>query len=296
MVLELKGRIDRVAELRHAKAVVRGTAMTPAGPVIEHLTKLYRSGHSPFSVSQRSEIPDSTLTSLINAKDCTLFVAESLLAVQPLAGREYADGGLVSPVAARRMVEAAAYDGIPGAAVAKRAGMSNQQLDKAVSLAQRIKAQTERAIWEAVEELLGTPVEERGVPLQSRTRTLNWARRQQFAAAICWDDDTIRDPGAIPNWTGQCGTLNGYQLHRDTGEKRFVKFNANGSQKAMIACEACRLVVAAENRKIKWERNLLASYGITRRAGRVQDYETAKLITKILAENPYPYGVAQPTQ
>jgi hypothetical protein len=46
------------------------------------------------------------------------------------------------------------------------------------------------------------------------------ARARKYAAAYgwapvgAWDDDTIDDPEAVPNWTGQCGTPEGFWAHR----------------------------------------------------------------------------------
>jgi hypothetical protein len=34
-----------------------------------------------------------------------------------------------------------------------------------------------------------------------------------WAPAAAWDDDTIDDPAAIPQWTGHCGTAKGVDLH-----------------------------------------------------------------------------------
>lgn len=38
-----------------------------------------------------------------------------------------------------------------------------------------------------------------------------------WAPPACWDDDTIDDPAAIPDWTGECGTLTGYYRHLRKG-------------------------------------------------------------------------------
>ncbi|MFJ9821125.1 hypothetical protein ACIRU3_38905 [Streptomyces sp. NPDC101151] len=40
------------------------------------------------------------------------------------------------------------------------------------------------------------------------------ARRRGYAPPVCWDDDTINDPHAVPEWTGACGTPDGYLIHR----------------------------------------------------------------------------------
>lgn len=40
------------------------------------------------------------------------------------------------------------------------------------------------------------------------------AARRGFALPMCWDEDTIDDPEAFPEWTGACGTNEGYWLHK----------------------------------------------------------------------------------
>lgn len=40
------------------------------------------------------------------------------------------------------------------------------------------------------------------------------ARENGWAPPECWDEDTIGDPDAIPDWTGYCGTLEGYVTHK----------------------------------------------------------------------------------
>ncbi|MCB5167483.1 hypothetical protein LG634_21970 [Streptomyces bambusae] len=44
----------------------------------------------------------------------------------------------------------------------------------------------------------------------ARTR----ARKNGYAPPWCWDDETIDDPRAEPEWTGACGTAQGYAIHR----------------------------------------------------------------------------------
>lgn len=34
-----------------------------------------------------------------------------------------------------------------------------------------------------------------------------------WAPAAAWDDDTIDDPAAVPQWTGYCGTAKGVDIH-----------------------------------------------------------------------------------
>lgn len=56
-------------------------------------------------------------------------------------------------------------------------------------------------------------------PLDFGIRPQHVRRMQKKAADLlwapphCWDADTIDDPDAFPEWTGECGTTGGYYLH-----------------------------------------------------------------------------------
>lgn len=47
------------------------------------------------------------------------------------------------------------------------------------------------------------------------TRSRNRAAALGWAPPAAWDDDTIDDPAARPEWTGFCGTDHGYWTHRN---------------------------------------------------------------------------------
>ncbi|MFJ6316024.1 hypothetical protein ACIQJW_08085 [Streptomyces californicus] len=48
----------------------------------------------------------------------------------------------------------------------------------------------------------------------TNTRAKNRAIANRWAPPAAWDDDTIDDPAAIPDWTGHCGTDRGWWTHR----------------------------------------------------------------------------------
>lgn len=50
-----------------------------------------------------------------------------------------------------------------------------------------------------------------GIPPADVKRTKAYAK--DLAPPACWDDDTIDDPDAYPEWTGACGTFDGYRVH-----------------------------------------------------------------------------------
>lgn len=73
-------------------------------------------------------------------------------------------------------------------------------------------ASTARRITDAYNKYGGTDPGALQTPLSTK-RARTWAAKSGCAPSHCWDEDTIRDPQAIPEWTGHCGTNHGYQLH-----------------------------------------------------------------------------------
>lgn len=56
-----------------------------------------------------------------------------------------------------------------------------------------------------------------GVTPRSVAYAKTVAAKNNYAPPGCWDEDTIDDPDAFPEWTGACGTLNGVRIHRRDG-------------------------------------------------------------------------------
>ena len=63
------------------------------------------------------------------------------------------------------------------------------------------------------EKLQHVDPRDHGVTEGDMRRAKTWASKKGCAPISCWDDDTIDDPEAWPEWTGLCGTLRGRKLH-----------------------------------------------------------------------------------
>jgi transcriptional regulator with XRE-family HTH domain len=55
--------------------------------------------------------------------------------------------------------------------------------------------------------------EDHPIPPDRVKASRTFARKHGWAPPGCWDDDTIDDPDAFPEWTGACGTPEGYAIH-----------------------------------------------------------------------------------
>lgn len=52
-----------------------------------------------------------------------------------------------------------------------------------------------------------------GHKLHAMSYAKTTAKRGGYAPAHCWDADTLDDPKAIAEWTGRCGTRDGWDIH-----------------------------------------------------------------------------------
>lgn len=78
-----------------------------------------------------------------------------------------------------------------------------------------------------------------GIPELSVRKSKTYANKYNMAPAICWDDDTIDNPDAFPEWTGECGTVTGYNLHRKHGIHVRVSVDRHGNERMNVLCDAC---------------------------------------------------------
>lgn len=56
-----------------------------------------------------------------------------------------------------------------------------------------------------------------GIGVEHIIKARRTGEKRQWAPPWCWDDDTIDDPDAFPEWTGVCGTEEGAAVHEREG-------------------------------------------------------------------------------
>lgn len=74
-----------------------------------------------------------------------------------------------------------------------------------------------QAVITAYDKLQYARPEDWGVAPRASAHALTRSRANSYAPPTCWDQDTIDDPDAVPEWTGACGTPLGYRIHRREG-------------------------------------------------------------------------------
>lgn len=137
--------------------------------------------------------------------------AAAVLAVQPTL-ENLAPSTLISPLGTRRRAHALVAMGWPQHYLAEHLGMQpgnfGTMLNRPNVLVRRALAV--RAMYDA---LWNTDPSTHGATPGGIARARRYAADRRWAPVGAWDDDTIDDPEAFPDWTGQCGTRQGYAAH-----------------------------------------------------------------------------------
>jgi DNA-binding XRE family transcriptional regulator len=130
------------------------------------------------------------------------------------------DGFYFPPLGIRRRLRALQADGFAMTVVQDETGIGRRSLPRVMSgtgSKNYCTAQFARRVIDAYDRLSAAGPTASGVSdyLQGRARRL--AVKKGYAPSRCWDDDTIDDPEAFPEWTGSCGTIYGRPIHLAEG-------------------------------------------------------------------------------
>lgn len=102
-----------------------------------------------------------------------------------------------------------------------------------------VELQTFQRTYKYAQKLEFTDPLDMGLMQQQVSRSKNYAAKHGYVPLTCWDEDTIMDPGAFPEWTGACGTVTGYNLHRKHRIHVKAYQDKNGKERVNVLCEAC---------------------------------------------------------
>ncbi|WP_329214850.1 hypothetical protein OG352_05340 [Streptomyces sp. NBC_01485] len=236
-----------VAQYNDARehAMRRGTwqPWTDATPVRAHLERLADCGMGLRRIAALAGVDRKRLQAVLHGRPergtgpqekVRPALAAAVLAVEPTL-ENLSPSTLISPHGTRRRVHALVAVGWPQHHLAIHLGMTpsnfTQMLARDHVLVRRALAA--RAMYDALW---------RADPAEHGASTGGIARARRYAAVHAWpppgawDDDRIDDPEAHPDWTGQCGTPEGFWAHR------YIK---------VPACQPCRDAFNADRRARK---------------------------------------------
>lgn len=130
-------------------------------------------------------------------------------------------GALRPALATQRRIQALRAAGYTQIFLCAELDMSEEGLfNLSHQVAENVRLETELAVTTLYQkyELVNPNDLKISASGQAFARTV--ARKHGWAPPSCWDPDTIGDPEAFPEWTGECGTQKGCRLHTKYGIPR----------------------------------------------------------------------------
>jgi transcriptional regulator with XRE-family HTH domain len=205
---------------RRAIAYGRWQPYVDAEPVRTHVKALAEFGIGWMRLAKISGVPRGSVSKLLYgdpqrgmapSKRMLPKNAQAILAVEPvlehLGARVPIDG-----TGTRRRLQALVAKGWSQSELARRLGTGRANFGGTITRG-LVYAGTHRAALALYDELWRLDPEHHGVPARWAEQARAIAADHQWAPPGAWDDDQIDDPAAHPDWTGHCGTPEGYRIH-----------------------------------------------------------------------------------
>ncbi|MGW9245803.1 hypothetical protein [Streptomyces badius] len=187
----------------------RGTTRrVPPGPAAQHVQKLADAGWTIGQIAAAARCAERTLLDLRAQTNKTIqkALADRILTARPTLAT-VPGTTKVPAVGTVRRVQALRAIGYSLAEIAAAMGMAKTALSNTVcGRRPTVAVDTARAAQRVYKQLGKRPGTSR--------RATNRAAVMGWAPPAAWDDDTIDDPQARPEWTGYCGTDRGWWSHR----------------------------------------------------------------------------------
>ncbi|MDX3232921.1 hypothetical protein [Streptomyces sp. ME19-01-6] len=213
-----------------------------AEPVRQHIRNLQSCDMGLRAIATAANVDRKRLQAVLNGRpergtppqaQVRPAFAAAVLAVEPtldnLGGKT-----VINAAGASRRLQALVAAGWPQHHLAARLGMTDGNFGATLHR-DHVIVQTGRAVRSLYDELWRADPREHGVDNQAYSRARNHAASRQWAPVGAWDDDTIDDPAAFPDWTGKCGTSEGYDAHHN--------------MRVLPSCQPCRDARAQRRRE-----------------------------------------------
>lgn len=187
----------------------------------ERLLELYGAGMSTQVMWDRAglstrligQIRENALTRMGRPTYDKIMRLDATLTAADFPGKH--GGPLTDPTAATRMIQALAARGFTMRWMAVQMGCASSWVFNVAKGSHEYIARKNNAKVKALyRTYAGADPAECGVDVRGITRVMNLAQERSWAPPACWDGDSIGDPAAFAQWTGHCGTMKGYNIHR----------------------------------------------------------------------------------
>ncbi|MBL1087553.1 transcriptional regulator [Streptomyces actinomycinicus] len=194
-------------------------------PAVRRAQELFAEGMAPKDMARQAGVSVTTVRDLIRGcrsvgRNHAPLVAMNRSVVRAVAALEYRPpdftsgfGPLSASTGTKRRLQGLWADGYPGPWLAASLGVAAPRVHEIMHRERLLSARTVDRVARLHEKYAGVPPENLGLNAQAVTAARRAAARKSYVPTRCWDDDTIDDPNAAPEWTGRCGTAEGYEIH-----------------------------------------------------------------------------------
>jgi hypothetical protein len=228
------------ANRRRQKAYGTWNPWADAEPVRAHVQAVLDAGLTRAQVAAAAPVNAKVIDHLLDNSSRRIRPANAtaLLGVQVPAIPPAGGVALTDATRPRRELQALIAGGWPMSHLVRRSRLDLHTIVDIIYGRRQARAGTAHTIHVLYGQLWDQFPAEHGVRPHDIARSQRTAAKHHWAPALAWDDDTIADPEAQPDWTGRCGTTGGYYDH---------------SQLGTPTCQPCRDAVsaAAAGRKMR---------------------------------------------
>jgi hypothetical protein len=209
---------------RRAIAYGRWQPFVDAEPVRQHIRALGEFGIGWIRAAKLASVSTGGVSKILYGdrprglaptKRVRPETALKLLAVEPtldnMGARVAIDG-----TGTRRRLQALVTKVWSKSELARRLGMNRANFGRII-VGDLVTVGTHRAVLGLYDQLWRLDPEQHGVPARWTEQARTFAADHRWAPPGAWDDDVIDDPAALPDWTGRCGTPEGYSAHYRVG-------------------------------------------------------------------------------
>lgn len=208
------------------KAIIAGTwqPWVDAEPVRVHIRHLQSCSMGLRAIAAAANVDRKRLQSLLNGRPergtgpqekVRPALAAAVLAVEPSLDN-LAGGMVIAATGTTRRLRALVAVGWPQMNLAAEMGWTPGNLGTLIA-APTVTVRTARLVRAVYERLWNVDPLAHGATATGINWAKAWAAEARWAPVGAWDDDTIDDPAAFPDWTGRCGTARGPGLHTEFG-------------------------------------------------------------------------------
>jgi len=211
---------DYDSNRRRAIAYGQWQPYVDAEPVRRHVRALGEFGIGWMRAARLANVPRGSVSKLLYG-DSRRGMAPSrrvrpetalrLLSVEPTLDN-LGDRTAIDGTGTRRRLQALLYAGWTKSELARRLGMDPANFAQTI-VNRLVRVATVKAVRALYDELWKVDPVASGVPEFRAVTARRIAVSNGWAPVGAWDDDTIDDSAAIPDWTGRCGTSTGRRAH-----------------------------------------------------------------------------------